>query len=130
MGRHRKELPIISQIDVTPLVDITFILLIVFMITAPALEQTLDITPPELSATEIPEKDAQLINIDKTGDLIIKGKKLPRAQLGAFLATLDPKTPIFLRGDESRAYGEIINVLKEVKHHGFKDVSLITVNEQ
>ena len=67
--RTRSPLQTISTPDVTPLVDLTFLLLIVFMITAPTLEFSLNLSPPELNSENIRLVDHQIVNIDRDGIL-------------------------------------------------------------
>ena len=118
--------------DVTPLVDLTFLLLIVFMITAPALEHSLNVSPPELSAEPIIPKEHIVINIDGDGVVYFKEEVVARDRLRQILAekyAANGMLQVFLRGDEARPYGEIIGVMKLIRDTGITDVSLVTQAE-
>ena len=68
MARHRFSNPPFDQINVTPLIDTLFFLLIIFMITAPLLEYSMDVTPPAYNAADIkPDENSKVVNIRKNG---------------------------------------------------------------
>ena len=67
MAKGRKRLNSFGSMDVTPLVDLTFLLLIVFMITAPTLEYAVDVSPPQLDGPQIDAEEARVITIDQNG---------------------------------------------------------------
>ena len=130
--RSRAELRNISQLDVTPLVDLTFLLLIVFMITAPALEQAVDVSPPAMNSEEIKPDDFQVITINSKGAYLLGSKEVERSILKSLLLKLKqakPATDIYIRGDEKRQYGEIMALMKLAKNCGFKHVYLVTREE-
>ena len=134
MGKRRShyQLRDISQLDVTPLVDLTFILLIVFMITAPALEQATDVSPPVKGGEEIDPKKSLLININQDGNYKINNNILPKDGLKNKLDELfsnDPKLELHIRADKSRPYGEVMEVMRVAQNAGFEKVSLITEAE-
>ncbi len=123
---------LIDAPNVTPLLDLTFLLLIVFMMTAPALEHSLDISPPELNAEPIMPIDHRIINLDKDGQIHYENDKYTLNSLTHQLQLIyqdQPNIQIFIRGDRVRPYGEIIDIMKVVKQVGFTDVSLVTVAE-
>ena len=135
MRRHRAEpnLNSFSNPDVTPLVDLTFLLLIVFMITAPALEYSLDINPPDLNAQAIDSSEHILINLDYEGKIYIDDSLV---SLDMLLNTLSENAAknsyiqIFLRADKSRPYGEVMDIMKLIRNIGITDVALVTKAEE
>ena len=130
--RSHYELRNISQLDVTPLVDLTFILLIVFMITAPALEQSTDVSPPSKNGAEVDPKKSLLINISKDGNYEMNNNILPKSGLKDKLEELvsqNPKLELLIRADQSRPYGEVMEVMRLAQNAGFEKVSLITEAE-
>ena len=135
MRRHRAEpnLNSFSNPDVTPLVDLTFLLLIVFMITAPALEYSLDINPPDLNAQAIDPSEHILINLDYEGKIYIDDSLV---SLDMLLNTLSENVAknsyiqIFLRADKSRPYGEVMDIMKLIRDIGITDVALVTQAEE
>ncbi len=131
--RARQELRNISQLDVTPLVDLTFLLLIVFMITAPALEYALDVTPPSYDAREIEPKKHKVITLTRSGQYIMSETTYDRAGLRSTLEGLyaiNPKTELYVRADETRQYGEVMDLMRLVRDAGFDQVSLVTQAEE
>ena len=79
MARHRFSNPPFDQINVTPLIDTLFFLLIIFMITAPLLEYSMDVTPPSYKAADIkPDDNSKIVNIRKDGVIMFEGAKMER----------------------------------------------------
>jgi biopolymer transport protein TolR len=130
--RERDGLRNIATIDVTPLVDLTFLLLIVFMITAPVLERSVDVTPPSLSAQPIDDKPHRIINLTRAGEIRIGDQTLGEAALEAELLRLRSEQPdllFFIRADESRPYGEVMGIMKIARRAGVENISLVTLPE-
>ena len=131
--RGRAGLETLTRPDVTPLVDLTFLLLIVFMITAPALEFSIDTTPPELDAQKIDEDTHKLINVDQNGKIWWEEVSLSKVSLSSVVSKIakhNRHLKIYLRADESRPYGEVIEIMRIVKNAGIIDVSLVTEAEE
>lgn len=129
--RPRKSLEAISKPDVTPLVDLTFLLLIVFMITAPVLENAMDVSPPELNE-EIITEDHTVISITADGQYRWDARKLTLSALEAevrALAAQDPSATIYLRADTVRQYGDVMAIMKLVRDAGIREISLVTKPE-
>ncbi|MEI3038915.1 MAG: biopolymer transporter ExbD [Victivallales bacterium] len=134
MARHRFSNPPFDQINVTPLIDTLFFLLIIFMITAPLLEYSMDVTPPSYNAASIkPDDNSKVVNIRKNGDIVLEGKVVTLEELVQRLIALRDsgrKYSFFLRADADLRYGTVIDVLRSVKNAGFNDLSLITSAEE
>ena len=116
----------------TPLMDLTFLLLIIFMIATPLLEYSIDVTPPEMNADKLENKNQETINLLANGRINYKGRIISRDDLLAILRNLKTTTPdtmLFLRADGSLSYRQVIELMKEVKNTGFSNISLITVSE-
>jgi len=114
MRRHCSDsnLTTFSRPDVTPLVDLTFLLLIVFMITAPVMEYSLDIKPPDFNAEALDEKEHILVNLDKNGVIHVNKNAVSEHDLQRILIDNLSNTDsvqVFIRADESRPYGDVIN---------------------
>jgi biopolymer transport protein TolR len=129
MARRQREHNLLSNIDVTPLVDLTFILLIVFMVTAPAMEGR--VTLPLMNADKpLPEKETIVISLDKLGVVYLNHEIISQDDLGNALANIDKTNKVFaIRADETRAYGEVIALMKIAKKAGIENVDLVTANE-
>ncbi len=129
----RSQLDAIDQINITPLLDLTFMLLIVFMITTPLMENGIDVTPPTMNADKInTEKVTRNLTITRDGLLTYEKIKVTPAELLATLKTLqasDPDAVLLLRADGSRSYSEVIAVMDTIKKSGFKNIQLVTLSE-
>lgn len=125
---------LISEINVTPLVDVMLVLLIIFMITSPMLVAGINVDLPETSSNPIPGQDEPLtITVDKRGSVYILETEVDRRDLGAKLVAITGEkkdTRIFVRGDKNVSYGEIIDVVSEINSAGFSKVALITEIKQ
>ena len=128
-GRRPRRSPM-SEINVTPLVDVMLVLLIVFMVTAPLLTVGVPVDLPKTVANRIVGQDEPLvITVDKKGRLYLQDTKIERDKLLPRLAAITKNvkdTRIFLRGDEAIAYGQIMSVMGALNQAGFNRVALIT----
>ena len=129
----RSQLDAIDQINITPLLDLTFMLLIVFMITTPLMENGIDVTPPTMNADKInTDKVTRNLTITRDGLLTYEKVKVTPAELLATLKTLqasDPDAVLLLRADGSRSYSEVIAVMDTIRKSGFKNVQLVTLSD-
>ncbi|MCM8531185.1 MAG: biopolymer transporter ExbD [Lentisphaeraceae bacterium] len=130
MARRNREHNLLTNIDVTPLVDLTFILLIVFMVTAPAMESRVQL--PTMDADEKESKmDSVVISLDDHGNIYIDRDLVSLSQLGNVLKNTPQDNKNFsIRADETSAYGEVISLMKIVREAGIENVDLITLNEK
>jgi biopolymer transport protein ExbD len=131
--KMRSQLEAIDQINITPLLDLTFMLLIVFMITTPLMENGIDVTPPTMSADKLPtEKTMRSLTITKNGTLTYEKQPISEAELLRTLQNLqrtDPSAVLLLRADGEREYKEVINVMRIIRDSGFKNVQLVTLSD-
>ncbi|MDD7984217.1 biopolymer transporter ExbD [Lentisphaera marina] len=129
MARRHRENAVLSNIDVTPLVDITFILLITFMVTMPAMENRIKL--PQMSDQAPPQPELETtVWYNADGEVIIEGIKLTIDELESYISAMDTTNKVFtVKADEGRPYGEVISVLRSIKKAGISDVSLGTSSE-
>ena len=131
--KMRSQLDAIDQINITPLLDLTFMLLIVFMITTPLMENGIDVTPPTMNADKInTEKVTRNLTITRDGILTYEKTPISTKDLLATLQTLQQSNPdavLLLRADGSRSYSEVIEVMKTIRESGFKNVQLVTLSD-
>lgn len=130
MARRQREHNLLTNIDVTPLVDLTFILLIVFMVTAPAMESR--VTLPMMNANEAnPKQQNVTISLDDRGNIYLDRTPISLEELSGALKNIDKTGKVFaIRADETRLYGEVMSLMKAVKQAGIENVDLVTLNEQ
>ncbi len=127
-GRSRSGL--VSEINVTPLVDVMLVLLIIFMVTAPMMTQGLEVDLPETTAKSLRQKEKPIIiTLEKDGQLSINKTKVSMPLFKQQLKqqfTKDKEQPIFLKADKNVAYGTVATVMAEVKAAGFEKLGMIT----
>ena len=131
--KMRSQLEAMDEINITPLLDLTFMLLIVFMITTPLMENGIDVTPPTMNADKInTEKVTRNLTITRDGILTYEKQPITPAELLKTLQTLlasSPDAVLLLRADGSRSYSEVIEVMKTIRESGFKNVQLVTLSD-
>ena len=133
-ARRRFPVTAYDQINLTNLIDTLFFLLIIFMITAPLLEYSVDVTPPEMNADPInPDPDSKIINVKADGSIVYDRKTVTEAELQVILSRIEQQngreTTIFLRGDKDLRYGVVMNVMKLIRGSGFRNVNLVMQEE-
>ena len=121
--RSRSQMAAIDQINVTPLLDLTFLLLIVFMITMPLMEYGTSVNPPEMNADKLPETDFKSVTLTKQGTIVFDRETVTKDELVELLKQLrerSPKTTVLLRADGERSYNDVIELLTFIKNSGFR----------
>jgi|TARA_E500000178_G_scaffold691_2_gene802 biopolymer transport protein TolR len=126
---RRKRRPM-SEINVTPFVDVMLVLLIVFMVTAPLLTVGVPVDLPKTKASQITDESTPvIITIKEDGEIALQNRiiepqlLIPRLEA---VAKSKPETRVFVRGDKSVPYGEVIAIMAQVQSAGFNRVALIT----
>lgn len=137
-GRGGRRAPM-SEINVTPLVDVMLVLLIIFMITAPLLASAVPVDLPESRAKPIETEEQEpvqlSINADDTvyiGDQVVAEAELP-ARLDAIAAEQkdgDKPRQIMLRADRSLDYGRVMRVMGELNRAGLTRIALVTTGSE
>jgi len=119
-----------SQINVTPLVDVMLVLLIIFMITAPMMQAGIDVKLPEVGASAIDTTEEPLvITIDSDrkvylGDTPVSSKNL-RGKLAA-ISKVRSDRMVLLRADEKVPYGFVVTVISDVRKAGIEKIGMVT----
>ena len=130
--RRRYEMKAMDQIDMTPLLDLTFLLLIVFMISMPLMEYGTKIEPPAMNSDELPLDNIKSVSITEKGTIMFGNLAVTRDELVEKLKLLkatDPKMTLLLRADGSRKYNDVISLMALIRSAGFADVTLVTQAE-
>jgi len=120
----------ISQINVVPLVDVMLVLLVIFMVTAPILQQGVTVELPRAKAGALSGEDNQLVvTIDKKDTVYLNDTAIPLAELEGKLAAviqLKPDKQVFLRADRTVPYGEVVRAMAAIKAAGVQSLGMIT----
>ena len=128
-NKINKKNRVISQINVTPFVDVMLVLLIVFMITAPLLTVGVSVDLPKTKASQLNSKgDPIIISIKKNGDLYIQEREIDTLQLLPRLRAIssgNKNLRIYVRGDKDVPYGLVLDTIAKIKSSGFKKVALV-----
>jgi TolR protein len=121
-----------SEINVTPFVDVMLVLLIIFMVTAPLMATGIKVNLPESNVSQLEDEQKQeplQVLVGKTGELYIQKSKITLAQLGAKLGEITKQnkdTQIYVKGDKDASYGSVIMAISAINEAGYGKVGLVT----
>ena len=122
---------LMSEINVTPFVDVMLVLLIIFMVTAPMMVQGVDVDLPKATSKALKgSEDRLIISIDDDLQVFINEQVVSveflTQKLGAILENFDEKN-VYLRADKKVPYGIVVNVISKVKKAGVDSLGMITL---
>lgn len=131
----RNPLHTLAELNVTPLLDLCFVLLIIFMITTPLMENTIDLVVPSSATakTQVDPSETQIIQIDRNDVLKFNGQVTNRSDLEAALVALkarDPQISVVVRPDRDLAIQKFIEVMDVLKRVGIGRVGVMTRREE
>ena len=126
----RRDGTAISQINVTPFVDVMLVLLVIFMVTAPILQQGVQVNLPEAKAGAIAGKEEPLVvSITKKGQVYLNDNRIKLAELKLKLQAIrqvQKGKEVFLRADKSVPYGVVMKAIATIKEAGIVKLGMIT----
>jgi biopolymer transport protein TolR len=130
-GRHHR---MISEINVTPMVDVMLVLLIIFMVAAPLLTVGVPIDLPQTQAKAL-NSDTQpiTVSISKGGMVYLQETEIPIEEVVPKLQAIAQagyNERIYVRGDKTADYGTVMNVMARISYAGYKNLGLVTEQEQ
>src|SRR5512140_1770204 len=112
MGNRNSDRGTMSQINVTPLVDVMLVLLVIFMVTAPMMQQGVQVNLPKADTKAMtPPEESVVVSVDKNGKVFIGKEEIPAADLRTRLSTMfasRAKKEVFLKADAVVPYGEVV----------------------
>ncbi|MGE3618658.1 MAG: ExbD/TolR family protein, partial [Gemmatimonadales bacterium] len=129
---NRRGLETNATVNITPLVDVALVLLIIFMITAPIMQGGIDVELPQAKATPIASKDGITVSVDRTGQIYVDNIRVTQAELQATVRRLMDQrqaTSVYVRGDRSTAYGNVVRVIAALHAAGITSAGLVTQEE-
>lgn len=120
----------ISQINVTPLVDVMLVLLVIFMVTAPIIQQGVQVNLPQTQAGAIAGKeDPLIVTVAKNGKLYLNDNALTSEELGQKLRAIKKAQgdkPVYLRADQDVRYGVVMKTIADIKQAGIEKLGMVT----
>jgi biopolymer transport protein TolR len=126
-GQQRSSL---SQINVTPMVDVMLVLLLIFMVTAPIIQQGVQVSLPKVKAAALPGKEQQfVVSITRNNEIYLNDAKLTPDELTDKLQAISAERPdreVFIRADEQVPYGEVIRTMAAIKAAGIVNIGMVT----
>jgi len=134
--RHRRN-PVMSEINVTPMVDVMLVLLIIFMVSAPLLTVGVPIDLPQTQASSLDaaDKEPLAISVNDKGDIFLQNSQIELDELVPKLKAISAARGknddrIYVRGDKTVNYGTVMKVMGRLNSAGFRKVALVTEVEQ
>ena len=130
----QRESTTISQINVTPLVDVMLVLLVIFMVTAPIIQQGVQVNLPQARSGAIPGTEEHLVvTVAKNGKIYLNDNAMTLAELGVKLRAvkkLDANKQVYLRADQDVRYGAVMKTIAEIKQAGIERLGMVTRPEE
>jgi biopolymer transport protein TolR len=134
--RHRRN-PVMSEIIVTPMVDVMLVLLIIFMVSAPLLTVGVPIDLPQTQATSLDQADKEplAVSVNNNGQIFLQNSEIQLEELVPKLTAITQARGgnderIYVRGDKSVDYGTVMKIMGRLNSAGFRKVALVTEVEQ
>ena len=136
MSRRTKRRKPMAEINVVPYIDVTLVLLIIFMITAPLVQTGVDVDLPQADTAAVEQENEPpvIVSVDKQGLFYIDigeqedepvSAEVLLYRVAAVLRN-KPKTQVYIRGDQTVAYGKVVTVMAALKNAGVPSVGLMT----
>jgi biopolymer transport protein TolR len=125
--KTNKNRNVLSEINVTPFVDVMLVLLVIFMVTAPLLQQGIDVNLPKAKGKDLPPEDRITLVIKKGGAIYMNETPVSITQMRQKLDAISKLNPnVFLKADKDVPYGFVVEVMGEIKEAGIERLGMIT----
>lgn len=126
-GMFNRDREVMSEINVTPLVDVMLVLLIIFMVTAPMLKMGIDVDLPKTKAKQLVEEERFTVVINRKGQIYLNDRRVSLKELHRKLSAISKRNPeLYIKADRRVPYGLVVKVMAEVKDAGIEKVGLVT----
>jgi biopolymer transport protein TolR len=118
----------LSEINVTPFVDVMLVLLVIFMVTAPLLQQGIDVNLPQAKGEELSPSERIVITVKNDGKIYLNKSSVTLQTLKSKFKGKSDKD-VFLKADKDVAYGLIVSIMSELREAGIERLGMITESE-
>ena len=130
MGGNDDDRGMMAQINVTPLVDVMLVLLVIFMVTAPMMQQGVQVNLPKADTKGMTaQEDTVIVSVDKSGRIFLNRDEIPAGDLRRKLTELfatRTKKEVFLKADAGVPYGEVVRAMSDIKGAGIERLGMVT----
>jgi biopolymer transport protein TolR len=130
MGGQNGNRSVMAEINVTPLVDVMLVLLVIFMVTAPMMQQGVQVNLPKADTRAMtPAEESVVVSVDKGGKLFIGKDEVAAGDLRNRLTTMfagRTKKEVFLKADAGVPYGEVVRTMADIKGAGIERLGMVT----
>src|ERR1043165_8996164 len=133
---QRSHLVTLSEINITPLLDLAFVLLIIFVITTPLLEQSIKLNLPAGGREDKnppPKESRRTVEVSRDGYYVMQGRKMNLNEVEATLvqaAKANPKLGVVIRADTMEQFGKVTAVIDACQRHNIEDIGFSTKNDK
>jgi biopolymer transport protein TolR len=118
---------VLSEINVTPFVDVMLVLLVIFMVTAPLLQQGIDVNLPKAKGRDLPSEERITLVIKKEGTIYMNKTPVSLIEMRHKLEAISKLNPnIYLKADKGVPYGFVVEVIGEIKDAGIEKLGIVT----
>jgi biopolymer transport protein TolR len=125
--KFTRDKQVLSEINVTPFVDVMLVLLVIFMVTAPLLQQGIDVNLPKAKGKEMPSEERITLIVKKGNIIYMNDNPVSLTEMGKKLRALSSSNPnVFLKADKDVPYGFVVEVMGEIKEAGIEKLGMIT----
>lgn len=125
--RTSRNRSVLSEINVTPFVDVMLVLLVIFMVTAPLMQQGVDVNLPQAKGKDLPPEERISIIIRKDRTIYMNDTPIAMPVMKQKLEAISKMNPnIFLKADKDVPYGLVVEVMGEIKEAGIEKLGMIT----
>ena len=129
IGSENRLGPALSDINVTPFVDVVLVLLVIFLITAPMMLGGIDVRVPRTETRSAQPEERLVLTVTKDRGLYLESQPITLDRLSKVLSGMvqrNPKSAVFLKADEAVAYGTVMRVMDVIKKAGIDPVGMVT----